>query len=216
MKCPHCGHGKTRVTETRDRGDADLRIRICRGCGRTFQTLEQVCVFAGKAAGYLVAEVPDAGEPPPPLALVPPAPVVITPPEPQPEPVAAEAPAAPAAGRMTRFMPSVEDLPDAICLDAAPLLLSWWCEARRSKHQGRATWTRAAWQASADRVAQLPDAQQLALCQAGNEHGWQALKPEYLAGSGPATPAPAVVAAGRLMPKDPAMLAALNEWPEIA
>lgn len=207
---PHCGHGKTRVTETRDRGDADLRIRICRGCGRTFQTLEQVCVFAGKAAGYLVAEVHEALDPPSPLALVSPAP-----PEPQPEPVAAEAPAAPAAGRMARFMPSVEDLPDAICLDAAPLLLSWWCEARRSKHQGRATWTRAAWQASADRVAQLPDAQQVALCQAGNEHGWQALKPEYLAGSA-STPAPAVVAAGRLMPKDPAMLAALDTWPETA
>lgn len=214
MNCPQCGHAHTRVRDTKRVLEGLRRYRQCAKCRHPFGTLERIELWDPTVGAYGVV---DAGAPVPPLALVPPAPVVITPPGPQPEPVAAEAPAAPAAGRMTRFMPSVEDLPDAICLDAAPLLLSWWCEARRSKHQGRATWTRAAWQASADRVAQLPDAQQLALCQAGNEHGWQALKPEYLAGSGPALPvAPAVVAPGRLMPKDPAMLAALNEWPEIA
>lgn len=209
MNCPHCGHAHTRVRDVKRVLEGLRRYRLCKKCGQPFATVERVEIWDSTTGAYAVV---DAG------CHTSPAPVVIT--TPKPEPVAAEAPAeAPAAGRMTRFMPTVEDLPDAISIDAAPLLLSWWCEARRSKHQGRATWTRAAWQASADRVAQLSDAQQLALCQAGIEHGWQALKPEYLdrPGAGPATtPAPAVVAAGRLMPKDPAMLAALDTWPETA
>jgi hypothetical protein len=47
------------------------------------------------------------------------------------------------------------------------------------------------------------------LALAGVEHGWQALKPEYLKQE-LAKP----TASGRPMPKDPAMLAALEQWPE--
>lgn len=62
-------------------------------------------------------------------------------------------------------------------------LLSWWNEARRSKHGARATWTRAAWQGSVARVRALhqqnpADAERLV--QAGVESGWQALKADYL------------------------------------
>jgi hypothetical protein len=90
-------------------------------------------------------------------------------------------------------------------------LVQWWNESRRSKHKGNATWTEAAWQASVSRVAALPQAQQMLLAQAGVEHGWQALKPEYIKDE-LARP----TAAGRPMPKDPAMLAALEQWPSQA
>jgi hypothetical protein len=46
------------------------------------------------------------------------------------------------------------------------------------------------------------------LAQAGVEHGWQALKPEYIKDE-----LVRPTAAGRPMPKDPAMLAALEQWP---
>lgn len=50
--------------------------------------------------------------------------------------------------------------------------------------------------------------QQVALCAAGVEHGWQTTKPDYLKNE-LAKP----TALGRPMPKDPAMLAALEQWP---
>jgi hypothetical protein len=187
MKCPHCGSEKSRVTETRASADADRRIRLCQGCGKTFQTLERICVFAGRAAGYI--EAVQAG---PALAVVPD----------KPKPAAR-----PAAAR--GFVAHLNDTALAhVTPDAQPLLVQWWNESRRSKHKGQATWTEAAWVASVNRVAALPGWRQLLLAQAGVEHGWQSLKPEYV------NDAPAQqTAAGRPMPKDPAMLAALEQWP---
>ena len=55
MNCPNCNHPESKVTETRSGPDADRRIRICRSCGKTFQTMERVAVFAGRAIGYIEA-----------------------------------------------------------------------------------------------------------------------------------------------------------------
>lgn len=191
MKCPHCGHDKSRVTETRAQADADRRIRLCQGCGKTYQTLERICVFAGRAAGYVEMAPAPAAPTSPALAVVPDVPKK-------------------AARASARFAPEPGDLALAgVVIEAQPLLLQWWNESRQSKHKGNATWTVAAWEASVKRVATLPHWQQVVLAQAGVEHGWQALKPEYLKEQ-LAKP----TAAGRPMPKDPAMLAALEQWPE--
>ncbi|MEN9768179.1 MAG: uncultured phage MedDCM-OCT-S38-C3 [Cyanobacteriota bacterium] len=189
MNCPHCNHDKSRVTETRSAGEADRRIRLCQGCGRTFQTLERVCVYAGRAAGYIEAS------PPPILEVVP---------DPEPAPVRARATA------------RHEASPEEQCLsfvspEARLLLVQWWNESRKSKHRANATWTRAAWEASVQRVANLPTDLQLTLCRAGVEHGWQALKLDYIKDE-LAKP----TAAGRPMPKDPSMRAALESWPKPA
>lgn len=191
MKCPHCGHDKSRVTETRPTGDADRRIRLCQGCGRTYQTLERVCVYAGRAAGYLEVA------PPPVLEVVPD-------PEPDDEAVAAK--------RVNNRRWHPVGVPAGVCEEAAPLLLEWWNESRRLKHKGNAVWSEKAWLASVERVMALSPAEQVALCQAGVEQGWQALKPEYMASQLRTQPVPR--AGGRPMPKDPSMLAALESWPQ--
>jgi len=36
---------------------------------------------------------------------------------------------------------AVHHVPDGVCQEAAPLLLQWWNESRRSKHKSHATWT---------------------------------------------------------------------------
>lgn len=188
MNCPHCNHDKSRVSETRAGSEADRRIRQCQGCGRTFQTLERVCVYAGRAAGYIDAA------PPPPLQLVPNHVVEV------PKKVAATA----------RHQASLDDdYLVNVCAEAQPLLVQWWNESRKSKHRANATWTKAAWEASVQRVSALPSWQQVLLAHAGVEHGWQALKPEYLKEE-LAKP----TGQGRPMPKDPAMLAALESWPK--
>lgn len=183
MKCPHCGHEKSRVTETRSAAEADRRIRLCQNCGKTFQTLERVCVFAGRAVGYI-----EAGQ----------TPALVAVPDPQPRPAAAK-----------RFIATLnQDCLQGICLEAQPLLVEWWNVSRKSKHGIKATWTEAAWLSSVARVAKLPAWQQVLLAKAGVEHGWQALKPEYAKDE-----LTAPTAQGRPMPKDPAMLAALEQWP---
>ena len=85
-----------------------------------------------------------------------------------------------------------------ICDEAQPLIVQWWNESRKSRHGVKATWTEAAWKASVYRVANLPECQQVLLCKAGVEHGWQSLKPEYLKDE-LAKP----TGDGRPMPKDP-------------
>lgn len=193
MKCPHCGDQSSRVTETRAHSaDGLLRYRLCKGCGRTYTTMERVCVYAGRAAGFL-EPVQDR----PVLTVV--------------EPSVKEAKPAAAKAKASRFTPT--EAPAMVCAEARPLLLQWWNESRRSKHGSSATWTQAAWEASCSRVANLPPAQQIELCRQGVEFGWQALKPSYMGGS----TRPAVVpTAGPPMPKDPAMLAALDQWPSTA
>ena len=187
MKCPHCGNDKSRVTETRAAGEADRRIRLCQGCGRTFQTLERVCVFAGRAAGYV-----EVGQPAPALAAVP-------------DPVAQPLRAKPAARYVAAL--NTESLA-GLNEEVQMLLVEWWNVSRKSKHGIKATWTEAAWLSSVARIAKLPAWQQVLLARAGVEHGWQALKPEYMKDE-----LTAPTAQGRPMPKDPAMLAALEQWP---
>jgi hypothetical protein len=121
------------------------------------------------------------------------------PPE-DPEPIAAAKRAA------ADFHPVVvgAELNDVI-EDARALLVEWWNESRRSKHRRQATWTRKAWLMTVERVAALPGWQQLALAQAGVEHGWQTLKPEYIKDIQPP------VEAG-LVPKNQAMQEAISRW----
>ena len=156
MNCPHCGHEESRVTETRASAEYDRRIRICRKCGKNFQTIERVAVYAGRAAGYI-----EAGQ----LAL---------PPE---DDEAEQAKLKPPE----RFAAS-HDSVDLVGLpsEVRPLLVEWWNSSRRSKHGNKATWTEGAWRQNVRRVAALPQWKQLLLVQAGVEQGWQALKPEYL------------------------------------
>lgn len=193
MKCPHCGNEKSRVTETRAATEADRRIRLCQGCGKIFQTLERVCVFAGRAVGYIEAGSPTS--------------------EPAPAQVIQLQQDRPAARvRAKGYVASLdEDCLVNVCSEAQPLLVEWWNVSRRSKHGSKATWTQAAWQSTVNRVAKLPAWQQVVLAKAGIESGWQTLKPEFIKEelSKP-------TALGRPMPKDPAMLAALEQWPSQA
>jgi hypothetical protein len=186
MNCPSCKHQHSRVIDTDRVSDGIRRYRVCRNCGNRFATLERIEDWDPVMGGY----GPVAEEPVPVLAAVP-------------DPL-------PARPRVAAR--HVVDLADdhllAVCQEAQPLLVQWWNESRRSKHKGNATWTEAAWQASVSRVAALPQAQQMLLAQAGVEHGWQALKPEYIKDE-----LVRPTAAGRPMPKDPAMLAALEQWP---
>lgn len=189
MNCPHCGHDKTVVAETRPNGTETLRYRRCTKCGRRFTTMERVCVAGPAGIGYM--DLTAAPPAPPVLAAVP-------------EPPAEK----PAAKRVNNRRWHPVGVPDGICREAAPLLLEWWNESRRLKHKGKAVWSEKAWLASVERVAALPPQMQVALCQAGVENGWQALKAEYINNGGQP-----VSAQGRPMPRDPAMLAALDSWP---
>ena len=42
MQCPHCGHGKHQVIDTRDRGETVRRRRKCVDCEQRFTTYEHV------------------------------------------------------------------------------------------------------------------------------------------------------------------------------
>jgi hypothetical protein len=189
MNCPSCKHQHTRVLDTDRVADGIRRYRSCRNCGHRFATLERIEDWDPVMGGY----APAAGAIAPALAAVPD-------PELQPEPAAAQ--------RVNNRRWHPVGVPVGVCEEAAPLLLEWWNESRRLKHKGNAVWSEKAWLASVERVKALPPVQQVALCQAGVEQGWQALKSEYIKDE-LARP----TAAGRPMPKDPAMLAALEQWP---
>jgi hypothetical protein len=181
MMCPHCGHEESRVTETRASAEYDRRIRICRGCSKTFQTIERVAVYAGRAAGYI-----EAGQSP------------VLPEDDEPERVKVKAP--------ERFVAHLNctdltGIPDEV----QPLLVEWWNGSRRSKHGTKAAWTEGAWRQNVRRVAALPQWKQLLLAQAGIEHGWQALKPEYMGDVQPP-------ADQGLAPKSSAMQEAIEQW----
>lgn len=189
MNCPSCDHTQSRVIETIRVRDGLRRHRICSKCRHKFSTLEQVALWDPTLHGYVAAV-----EERPPLAVVPDHFV--------------EAPKKVAA--TSRHQASLdEDCLVNVCAEAQPLLVQWWNESRKSKHRANATWTKAAWEASVQRVASLPSWQQVLLAQAGVEHGWQALKPDYLKQE-----LVKPTAEGRPMPKDPAMLAALESWPK--
>ena len=49
-------------TETRARDDGDLRTHHCLSCAKSFQTIARICVYAGRAAGYIEAGQPDLAD----------------------------------------------------------------------------------------------------------------------------------------------------------
>ena len=189
MKCPKCQHQQSRVLDTIRVRDGLRRHRLCSKCKHRFATLERIEVWDQTLHGYVAA-----ADERPPLAAVPDHFV-----EPPKKVAAIKGHVAQADDILLGF----------VIPEAQPLLLQWWNESRRSKHK-QAAWTKAAWEGSVKRVADLPSWQQVALAQAGVESGWQTLRPEYIKD----VPAPAAAACGRPMPKDPAMLAALESWPK--
>lgn len=192
MNCPHCSHPESKVASVERQDIGDFRTRECRACKKTFRTRETVVVYAGKAAGYFTADDTQVME----------------------EEVAAAEPEPSHPPRKKAAKPEqhVAHLNDAglalLTPEAQPLVVEWWNVSRRHKHGSSAAWSFAAFQGSVHRLEKLPPHQQVLLAQAGVEHGWQALKPEYVKEE-LAKP----TANGRPMPKDPAMLAALESWP---
>jgi hypothetical protein len=93
----------------------------------------------------------------------------------------------------------------AVAPDVQPMLVEWWNVSRLQKHGNKAVWTELAFTFSVRRVALLPPWKQQVLAEAGIEHGWQALKPEYI------KDAPAPASSG-LAPKSSAMQEAITEW----
>jgi hypothetical protein len=198
MKCPHCGYEKSLLHRGRDQQDGTTRRwRECRSCSRPFQTLE-VAIGGDVEPAAMAAAAVDM---PPPLAVVP------DPPAKKQRATAAFWPVTPDhAGEDLCRLPAV--LQEGI--------LQWWNESRRSKWGSKASWTERAFSLSVNRVIALalgnPKGARL-LVEGGIEHGWQALKPEYLRDA--PLEASTVNGAGP-MPKDPAMRSALEPWPAIA
>ena len=89
------------------------------------------------------------------------------------------------------------------------MLVEWWNVSRLSKHGKAAVWSELAFCLTCRRVGKLPPWQQRALTEAGIEHGWQTLKPEYIKDTRPP------ISAG-LVPKSTAMQEAISAWNTIA
>ena len=185
MLCPHCQYPHNRVLETRDdiSANAIRRRHACRGCGKAFTTIQRIEAFQdGAWQPVALAAVPD----PKPAQVVPAAP--------------RKRAASPAPDRLH---PIKGDEPWLAVVEKSGLwpalldgMLTWWNESRWGKHRLSATWTQTAFTLSANRVVLLCEQGQghmaQALVEAGIEHGWQALKPEYLRGIVPvAAAAPA-------------------------
>ena len=186
MKCPHCQHPRSRVLETRESlsENAIRRRHACRGCGKSFTSMQRIEAFEdGEWQPVTLAAVPD----PQPVQVVPVAPR---------KRAASPAPDRlhPIKGDEEFLQPFWQHMPTALFLD----LLRWWNESRWGKHRTQATWTQAAFTLSANRVSDLLGKSRAgearALVEAGIEHGWQALKPEYLRGTVTASTAAAAPA----------------------
>ena len=153
MKCPHCGHEKSRVLETR----GDRRVRQCGECLKDFSTIETLAAWAGRDRGWIHEAPPED-----------PLPVVIQQEKPRPS-------------RFEKFHPvQVEDELASADKQLAELLVTWWNESRWSKNKGKATWTRNAWLLNVNRVLAMPPIKAMALAQRGVEQGWQSLQEEYV------------------------------------
>ena len=92
-----------------------------------------------------------------------------------------------------------------IAPDAREMLVEWWNVSRQQKHGSNAVWSELAFSLSVRRVGRLPAWHQLELAEAGIEHGWQALKPEYLKGVKPP-------AAAGFVPQSASMQEAITAW----
>lgn len=187
MNCPICGHPRNRVLETREspNENAIRRRHACRGCDAPFTTVQRVEAYHdGAWQPVALAAVPD------------PKPALPAPAAPR------RRAAGPAPNRMIPLC-GVEPWLQACTYDVPAEmlddLLKWWNESRWEKHRTNATWSQAAFTLSAKRVDLLCKQGQhhiaRALVDAGIEHGWQALKPEYLRGTVTASP-PAAAPAG--------------------
>jgi len=172
MNCPHCGHEKSRVLETR----GDRRVRQCGKCLKDYSTQECLAAYAGKKAGW-IHQAPEAEEAPP----------------------------APKKKRVQKYHPAVaigsmaQENPEL-----TQLLLTWWNEARWSKHPG-AAWTQTAWESTVRRVLAMEPGKAMKLAARGVETGWQTLQEKYLEGE-------ASTDDGTVTPTNPAMRAALEAW----
>ena len=153
MNCPHCGHGKSRVLETR----GDRRVRQCGKCLKDYSTYECLAAFAGKKAGW-IHESPPAEEAP-----VKPNYKGLTP-------------------NTKEWWPVTPEYVSALDPELGELLLCWWNESRRQKHGKKATWTSNAWASNVKRVQEMPLKKGLALARRGVETGWQALLEKYMEG----------------------------------
>jgi len=151
MKCPHCGHEKSRVLETR----GDRRVRQCSECLKDFSTIEVLAAWAGRDRGW-IHEAPPVDQPP------------------------LEVQQKPRQTKFQKFHPAtIEDGLEEADLLTADLLLSWWNESRWSKNR-TASWTRKAWLLNINRVLAMPLPKARALAQRGVEHGWQSLQEDYV------------------------------------
>ena len=183
MKCPSCGNEKSRVLETRQSEQFDLRVRQCSKCGKSFKTSERVAVYAGKTYGYAEVQVETESA----IQVVP----------------------EKKETKAKRFTAKAEhDSLQVITPEAIADVLEWWNVSRWNKHKGKTVWTENAFAKSIQRLADLPPYQQKLLASKGAETGWQSLDAEYL----PKREQPKPVSNGKLEPKDPAMKEALQSW----
>ncbi len=154
MKCPHCGHEKTRVRETR----GDRRVRQCNECLKDFSTIETLAVWAGNDRGW-IHETPPTDQPP----------------------LETELEGKRRPSKFDKFHPvQVEDELLTANRELADLLVSWWDESRWSKNKSKASWTRNAWLSNVARVLAMPEQKAMELARRGVEQGWQSLQEVYV------------------------------------
>ena len=153
MNCPHCGHEKSRVLETR----GDRRVRQCGKCLKDYSTYECLAAFAGKKAGW-IHEAPPAEEAP------------------------AKPNYKGITKSPKEWWPVTPEFVSALDPELGQLLLAWWNESRRQKQGKKAAWTQQAWISNVKRVQAMPLKRGLALARRGVETGWQALLEKYLEG----------------------------------
>ena len=53
MRCPACGHQKTKIYESRGSADKTTRRHECRACGNRFKTVEQIVEHSTETHDFL-------------------------------------------------------------------------------------------------------------------------------------------------------------------
>ncbi len=150
MKCPHCGHEKSRVLETRE----DRRVRQCAKCLKDFSTIETIAAFAGRHRGWICEEPPEMA-------------------------IELQQKRRPSKFEKFHPA-QIEDEFNGADAELAALLTEWWNNARWSKHKSKAAWTRNAWLQNVTRVLAMNPIKARALAKLGAEMGWQSLQEGYV------------------------------------
>jgi hypothetical protein len=163
MRCPSCESTKHVVTETKRASvngpeDALRRRRMCSDCGHSWVTTERIDRWDPHKR-----EWEGRGPELPPLP-------------PKEQKPRQQKPAAFWPVAMDAAHDYLQGIDGMVCNS----FLAWWNDSRRSKHGANAAWTVAAFRLNAERVRRLAYWQQQLLVNAGIEHGWQALNPNYL------------------------------------